>query len=562
MPITNIYYGVVSMAIQNLAKYKSGKKSVGLKMLFGSILLLVALVGASAISVILPSKIDKGLGNSFTTELLPNLEKGMEKMSAELEQMLTKKKQDTLALSLRNFQEEKVNYTNGLAAQLMPFVEAFDLAGAANAIEHHIRSNSDLKGVKFRTEKDGEWTEIGSQENNDNVQLFSGHAKSDFAFVELQALVATDKLNQSRQLEDRSFAELLSHLNNLKKSSLNEIGAKTDEIKESLSDTLRWQVAVSIVVFMCVFSALVLYLLNRIVIKPLGGEPEYVANIVRRIAGGDFTIDLALRQDDKSSLLAAVKTMIDKLTSVIGEVRVAATSLASASEQISSTAKSMSQAASEQAASVEQTTASIDQMSASINKNTDNAKLTDGMASQSATEAEEGGNSVSETVQAMKSIAEKISIIDDIAYQTNLLALNAAIEAARAGEHGKGFAVVASEVRKLAERSQVAAQEIGDVAENSVALAENAGKLLDKIVPSIKKTSSLVQEISMSSEEQSMGVGQVSSAMNQLNKITQQSASSSEELAATAQTMSSQAGQLQKMMEYFKIDVGGRAVNL
>ncbi|OCX17466.1 HAMP domain-containing methyl-accepting chemotaxis protein [Pseudomonas graminis] len=227
---------------------------------------------------------------------------------------------------------------------------------------------------------------------------------------------------------------------------------------------------------------------------------------------------------------------------------------ASASEQVSATAQSMSQATSEQAASVEETSASIEQMSASINQNTENAKVTDGMASKAAKEATEGGDSVQQTVVAMKKIAQRISIIDDIAYQTNLLALNAAIEAARAGEHGKGFAVVAAEVRKLAERSQVAAQEIGELSSSSVDMAEKAGKLLGEMVPSINKTSDLVQEISAASEEQAAGVAQINTAMTQLNQVTQQNASSSEELAATAEEMSSQAEQLQQAMSFFVLD--------
>ena len=193
-------------------------------------------------------------------------------------------------------------------------------------------------------------------------------------------------------------------------------------------------------------------------------------------------------------------------------------------------------------------------MTASINQNTENAKVTDTMATKAAREAEQGGEAVTKTVEAMKQIAGKIGIIDDIAYQTNLLALNAAIEAARAGEHGKGFAVVAAEVRKLAERSQVAAQEIGELASNSVGMAERAGKLLDEMLPSIRKTSDLVQEIAAASQEQSAGVGQINGAMGQLSKATQQNASASEQLAATAEEMGGQAGQLTDLMSFFKIE--------
>ncbi|HEX5357558.1 MAG TPA: methyl-accepting chemotaxis protein [Aquabacterium sp.] len=243
----------------------------------------------------------------------------------------------------------------------------------------------------------------------------------------------------------------------------------------------------------------------------------------------------------------------EKLATVIDEVRAAANALTGAAGQVSATAQSLSQSASEQASSVTETTASIELMSASIAQNSDNARITDVMATKASKEAGEGGAAVTQTVTAMKQIAQKITIIDDIAYQTNLLALNAAIEAARAGEHGKGFAVVADEVRKLAERSQEAAKEIGDLASNSVSTAERAGKLLDEIVPSIQKTSELVQEIAASSQEQSQSVMQIGGAMGQLNNTTQMNASASEELAATSEELSGQAEQLLQSVAFFDL---------
>ncbi|MEW6766272.1 MAG: methyl-accepting chemotaxis protein [Pseudomonadota bacterium] len=311
--------------------------------------------------------------------------------------------------------------------------------------------------------------------------------------------------------------------------------------------------SIALVALAVVVSLLITWRTARGVMRQLGGEPDVVTEAAKRLAAGDLTVRIETRADDRDSLMAAMRAMIERLTQIIGEVREASSALASASGQISATSQGLSQAASEQAASVEETSASMEQMGASIEQNTDNAQTTEGIAAQAARQADEGGRAVRETVEAMKSIAEKVGIIDDIAYKTNLLALNAAIEAARAGSHGKGFAVVADEVRKLAERSQSAAQEIGEVAKNSVGMAEKTGELLDVIVPGINRTATLVQEITAASQEQSTGAGQITAAMEQLNKVTQQNASSSEELAATAEEMSAQAEHLQKLMAFFRM---------
>ena len=379
-----------------------------------------------------------------------------------------------------------------------------------------------------------------------------------------------DEIYKLMDDQERALAYLYSEIipanNELLKAStaLAEFQAELMEQSQNESTVLFEESRMQLMIIggvAALISVVLAWLITHSLLRQLGGEPSYAAEMVSRIAEGDLRVQVNTRPGDTTSMLAAIHSMSQRLTQIISEVRSNADALTSASEEISATAQSMSQAASEQAASVEETSASMEQMSASIAQNTENARITDGMASKASNEASEGGQAVKETVRAMKTIADKIGIVDDIAYQTNLLALNAAIEAARAGEHGKGFAVVADEVRKLAERSQVAAQEIGEVAKSSVQLAERAGTLLDEIVPSIAKTSDLVQEIAAGSEEQSSGVGQISTAMNQLNEITQQNASSSEELAATAEEMSGQAEQLQQLMEFFKLNSSQGARN-
>jgi len=349
------------------------------------------------------------------------------------------------------------------------------------------------------------------------------------------------------------YVSRIEHLLDLQDTMVAEAGENANAVVDA---------AIAIIIVLSIIATLVgilfAWLITRGIVRPL----NVAVSAARQLADGDMTVQIDVTsRDETGELLAAMQRMVEKLSQVIAEVTAGADNLASASEEVNATSQSLSQASSEQASSVEETSASMEQMTASISQNTENAGITDGMASKAAKEAVEGGEAVTQTVTAMKSIAEKISIIDDIAYQTNLLALNAAIEAARAGEHGKGFAVVAAEVRKLAERSQVAAQEIGEVAGSSVELAERAGKLLTEMVPSIQKTSDLVQEIAAASNEQSTGVNQINSAMEQLNQITQQNASASEELAATSEEMSSQAEQLQSAMGFFKVKNGSGTGN-
>jgi methyl-accepting chemotaxis protein len=296
-------------------------------------------------------------------------------------------------------------------------------------------------------------------------------------------------------------------------------------------------------------------LFSRSLSKPL----IEAVGVAKLVADGDLRANVVSdRQDEIGQLLTAMHNLVEQLRQIVGEVLVGADNLSSASSQVSSTAQSLSQGATEQAASVEETTASIEQLNASVQQNTENARVTNGIAKSSAEEARTGGDAVQRTVTAMKDIASKIGMIEEIAYKTNLLALNAAIEAARAGEHGKGFTVVAAEVRKLAENSGATAREINQLATNSVAIAEDAGQVLQHMVPNIVKTAELIEEITSASGEQASGIGQINEAMGQLDKATQQNASSSEQLAATAEELSGQAAQLQETMAFFKVSHGKR----
>jgi methyl-accepting chemotaxis protein len=272
-----------------------------------------------------------------------------------------------------------------------------------------------------------------------------------------------------------------------------------------------------------------------------------------RVAAGDLDVVItSSTTDEPGQLLTSLRRVVESLTRVLSEVRAGAGALSAAAQQVSATSQSLSQGTSEQAASVEETTASLEELSATISQNGDNSKHTEQMAVKSARDAEESGQSVTQTVAAMKTINQKITIIEEIAYQTNLLALNAAIEAARAGEHGRGFAVVATEVRKLAERSRAAAQEINGVAGGSVQIAEAAGEQLRQLVPTIRKTADLVQEVTATSLEQSSSVQQINRAMSQVDQVTQRNASASEELSSTAEELAAQAEALQQQVAFFR----------
>ncbi|MFC6789093.1 methyl-accepting chemotaxis protein [Methylobacterium komagatae] len=283
------------------------------------------------------------------------------------------------------------------------------------------------------------------------------------------------------------------------------------------------------------------------------------AALADSIAQGDLTVE-AKPLSDKDTMGLALQTMLTRLRAVVADASAAAANVSAGSQELSASAEQLSQGSTEQAASTEEASASMEEMASNVKQNAENAGQTETIARQSAKDAEASGVAVGRAVEAMQTIAQKITIVQEIARQTDLLALNAAVEAARAGEHGRGFAVVASEVRKLAERSQAAAAEIGTLSVDTVKAAREAGDMLGRLVPDIKKTAALVEEISAACREQDVGSGQINQAIQQLDKVTQQNASASEQVSATSEELAAQAETLQSTIAYFRID-GAQAVH-
>jgi methyl-accepting chemotaxis protein len=302
-------------------------------------------------------------------------------------------------------------------------------------------------------------------------------------------------------------------------------------------------------------AAIIAYWISNTISKGLAR-----ANIVvREVAEGDLTKTAEIKNNDEiGELLGNVNVMIERLRGVVGDALSASDNVSAGSQELSASSEQVSQGATEQAASAEEASASMEQMASNIKQNADNAAQTEKIARQSAKDAEASGEAVTRAVSAMRTIAEKIGIVQEIARQTDLLALNAAVEAARAGEHGKGFAVVASEVRKLAERSQSAAAEIGAMSSDTVKASAEAGEMLGRLVPDIRKTAELISEISAACREQDIGAAQINEAIQQLDKVTQQNAGASEEMSATSEELAAQAEELQASIAFFKVETSSR----
>jgi methyl-accepting chemotaxis protein len=401
---------------------------------------------------------------------------------------------------------------------------------------------------------DVERSAVGAEDRDTAAQMRTLLSSYDSGFARVEAMMRAGDVKTPEEC-NVAIGTVKDDVHKLE-SITNDLAAKHFRAAESSTQQVTEQarhaktMMLSLAGVSVVASLLIGAFFTRSVTRPVGD----VVSAAQRIAVGELRTPIEVTNGDETGLLQrAMREMSERLTRVIGEVRTAATAVASAAEQMSATSQALSRGTSEQAASIEETTSSLEEMSASISQNADNSRETEAIAKKGAKDAEETGRAMGETTDAMKSIVQRTSIIEEIAYQTNLLALNAAIEAARAGEHGRGFAVVATEVRKLAERSQAASKEITALADSSVKVAERSAASMQELVPSIRKTSELVQEVAAACREQSAGVSQINTAVLTVDQVTQRNASAAEELAATAEELAAQAEALREMMGFFQI---------